>query len=360
MRWFVVLIVIVFCADSYAQDCSNVIALSKTIRTSVSDKREVEAHAANFCSEYSRHFMERSTYNFGASFSFLSGSAEGGSAAADEVASKYCSASDRSRASSDAFRQYIESIAPGAYTAYEQCLVLTNADVRFNVNVGSVLPKEFSLTASFRSSTGDPSTTIAYTSSADVTCKWDGLDGETKRITNGRSSILKCTRGNQETKSYVTVVWIGSGGPQNPLTLPWQAYDTAGVPVDSLTTLTRAVTRLGSRVDELTADLGRIRSESGSINMRAVGTRPLDDGSQCPTGPGGERGELSGRVSFSRPFASVPTVTIGLSTFDMAGDSNRIIIVVTGVDSGGFNYSFKTWCLTKVHSATATWMAVSR
>lgn len=360
MKWFVVLIAMVFCADSYAQDCSNVIALSKTIRTSVSDKREVEAHAANFCSEYSRHFTERSTYNFGASFSFLSGSAEGGSASADEVASKYCSASDRSRASSDAFKQYIESIAPGAYSAYEQCLLLTNADVRFNVNVGSVLPKEFSLTASFRSSTGAPSTTIDYTSSTDVTCKWDGQDGNTKTITSGRSSILKCTRPNQATKSYVTVVWTGSGGAQTPLTLPWQAYDSDGIPVDSLATLTRAVTRLGTRVDGLTADLGRIRLESGSIGMRAVGTRALVDDSQCTAGPGNERGELSGRVAFSRSFASVPTVTIGLSSFDMTGDTNRILIVVTGVDSSGFNYSFKTWCFTKIYGATATWMAIGR
>lgn len=359
MRWIVVLLAVVFCMDAYGQDCSSVIALSKTINTVVSDKSEVEQNAAEFCNEYSRHRGESSTYNYGAGFKFLSASFGGGNASVDEVASKYCSASDRSRATSNAFKQYIESIAPEAYSAYEQCLRLTDKDVKFNVNVGSVLPTEFSLTASFRSSTGQTSTTIDYSSSQDVTCKWDGQIGNRKIINNGTSSILKCNRGDQSRRSFVEVVWTGGGGVT--LTLPWQAYNSSGIPVDSLTTLQQVVAGLRSQVNGLSANFGRIRFEYGSIGMKAVNTRPLHDSSQCPNGEAGLRGELFGRVPFSSPFASIPTVTVGLSQLDIEGNkNNRISVKVIGVDSTGFNYSFTTHCDTQIHSATANWIAVAK
>src|SRR5205085_12576374 len=121
-------------------------------------------------------------------------------------------------------------------------------------------------------------------------------------IANRTSSILKFIRENQATKSTVTVVWTGSA-VLNPLALTWPKVDSDGNSVDSLDMLKQTVTGLRSQVDGLSAAIGRIRFENGSIAMKAVDTRPLEDGSTCPSDPSsGLRGNLSGRVTFSRRF----------------------------------------------------------
>src|SRR5437867_4479171 len=79
---------------AFGEDCTSVIALSKIVSTAVADQESVDQHAAKFCSEYSRGVQSSSDSSFGASFKFLSASFGAAGATKEEVASKYCSASN--------------------------------------------------------------------------------------------------------------------------------------------------------------------------------------------------------------------------------------------------------------------------
>ena len=104
------------------QQCESVISLSKVVSTVVSDQEAVESHAANFCSEYAKSTGESRSLSFSASYKFLSASLGLSSASYEDVASKYCSASNSSMRATNAYKQYVESISPEAYDAYKACL----------------------------------------------------------------------------------------------------------------------------------------------------------------------------------------------------------------------------------------------
>jgi hypothetical protein len=252
----------------HAQECESVIALSKVVATVVADKDSVEQHAANFCNEYSRSGGKSSSASYGASYKFLSASYGSTSASVESVASSYCSASNSYSASKDAYKQYIETISPNAYSAYEQCLRMSRQDLKFNVNTASILPNQFSMSASFVSSTGQPNAQITYSASKDVTCHWDSTDEKTRILKTGHSAILECEREDSIQRSYVSVIRSDVGANQDTLTLPWQRYDKNGDPVDTLEALRRRIISLETQLAQLSAG-----AEKESSIVEALGKR---------------------------------------------------------------------------------------
>jgi hypothetical protein len=360
MRTYLICFIAAASSVCRAQDCESVIALSKVVSTVVSDRESVEQHAARFCGEYSRGSAEGDETRFGASYKFLAGTLGVANASLDAVASRYCSAANESVAIKDAYKQYVESISPNAYGAYEQCLQMSKRDLKFNVNLNSILPTEFSISASFVSSTGQANAVVTYVSSKDVVCRWDGGDGEVREIMSGSSAILECERPDPRTASYVSVVRKNGAG-QELLTLPWPRYDESGVAVDSLAALSGKITALQSKMQEIDVAAGRSDVQAGTILLRTAGTREILDSTQCPSDMDTFRGEPQGRVNFPRPFASIPIVTVGLSSLELRGDDgvSRLKISVHSADQQGFNYSFVTWCRTAVYSASVSWLAIA-
>ena len=356
MKQLLLLSFAIYSGTTVAQDCSNVIALSKISSTFVSDQDTVESHATNFCSEYAKGSASTSGTSFGASFKFLSLSFGNSNASTETIASKYCSASNSASARKDSYKQYIESISPNAYSAYEQCLKLSKSDLRFNVNAGSILPNQFSMSVTFASTVEDNKSAAVIASSSDgIACTWIGNQSKLKDIKSGSTAILECKRANQGKPGYVSVVRKDVAFI-DPLTLPWPAYDGQGNKIDTMA-------KLQGRLAQAEDRIALVRSEKGTIAITAKGTRPLDDASQCPTTADAYRGERNGRVNFAGQFSVTPTVQAALTSIDIAGgnpgDSNRLSFYVTSVDPKGFNYTFTTWCITKVFSASAAWLAVS-
>lgn len=253
-----------------AQQCESVIELSKTRSTVVQDNKAVSQHASNFCREYSSVSNRSASRNFGASYKFLSATFGSSSASADEVASKYCASDNASSASSDAYRQYIENIAPGAFGAYEQCVKMSEQSIRFNIDSGSILPTEFSLSVSFTSaSSGLSNTSLAFSGSSDVTCKWDQT-GETVRVLRtGSTALLKCVRADQSRRSYVTVVDSGSGR-NLPLTLPWQAFDSQGIPINWAQAIENQLSAAQARINDIEERLTALSAQADSNESRYV------------------------------------------------------------------------------------------
>jgi hypothetical protein len=264
-----VLIVALAPSVSAADDnCASVIALSRVVTTVVSDRDSVERHASTFCKEYARAKSSGKAMSASASYKFLSGSFGKSSASHEEVASKYCAASDYKSASSDAFKQYVESIAPNAYASYEQCLRLSQTDLRFSIDLASVLPTEFTLIASFVSREGRSDASVAVSSSKDVTCRWkaDAVEStDSTRIPTSGSKFPSCERDDQTKRSYVTVVRTDTGRNES-LTVPWQPYDESGVPLD---TLGRLKARIESAEDQLASLASRALTRTVTLSKEA-------------------------------------------------------------------------------------------
>lgn len=263
----------------YSGDCESIIGLSKLTTATTSDKSAIEQHAANFCREYKQYVAAKrnsanasenaadnrrssssqsgstSSFSGGASYGVLSASmsqsksgfnsaanassdyaynatsSADAAASVDDIASKYCNATSDYSARDDAYRQYVESIAPGAFDAYKSCIEFSAKDLTFHVEPGSILPTEFVMTASFKSSnSGVASADVEYSASNGVACTWNGEPSTKKVIPTGGSAILKCSRADQEKPAFVTLV--GTTVSSRSMVMPWTAYPKDGGLVD--------------------------------------------------------------------------------------------------------------------------------
>ncbi len=266
------LIIVFFCVsaivmDATASECTAVIALSKIRTDVVQDSSSLETAARNFCKEYASAKNSGKTMNVGVSYSGLGASFGSGSVSAEQIASKYCDASDESKARSDAYRQYVETIAPGAFAAYERCEELSKSGVKISVEPASILPKNFKAFVSFSSDSSTAQQEIAYSASPGVSCTWDGTKKNKVVLTPNTSSSLSCERSNDSEKSAVLIFATSKANSQ--LAFQWDAYKN-GAPVDWMK-------QLLSRVDQ-------------SVNAMTEATNSIKAGvvafalNSCPTG----------------------------------------------------------------------------
>lgn len=262
------LAVVSFCSAAPAQQCENVIALSKVSSTTIADKASVEQHANNFCSEYSKSGGKSSSNSFGASYKFLSLSSANADASVEAIASKYCSASSNFSSSSDAYRQYVEAIAPGAFDAYQQCIQLSSRDVRFSLSPASTLPTEFSMTVSFTGSAApNKSAEISATAATGIGCTWDGKAKSSTVIATGQTSVLQCKRHDAGRRGYV--VLARTDGTREAMTIPWQAYGKDGTPIDSLAAFEARVRKLETDVASSIANYSAQQGALANLTTRA-------------------------------------------------------------------------------------------
>jgi len=235
-----------------ADDCSNVIALSKTRSETISDKETVEQHADNFCKAYStwktRSRSDQNESDLGASFKFLkfsmSASNSYSDTSAEAVASKYCSATNESRSAKNAYRQYVETISPDGFQAYEACLRFKEEELTFGIDPNTVLPKELKLTAKFTGlSSSSTHADVTVNASESVACSWDGTKSDSRRIERGTTAILTCKRDRSSTRSFVSLTRTNGSRGAEAMSLSWIAYDDNGQPIEVLQSLLQELRR---------------------------------------------------------------------------------------------------------------------
>lgn len=264
------LLVAAFCVIPgvmFAQECESVIALSKVRSVVVSDEATVERHAENFCKEYAKVSSGGSSTNIGVSYEFLAGTFGQTKASMQQVASRYCAADQSYQASRDTYKQYVESISPNAFSAYDQCKKM-NESVRFDVDEASILPDEFTMSVSFASpQRGDTSATLAYSAPKGISCAWDGTEEKSVVIASGSTELLKCSRPDPSKKGYVTVVRKDG---RNAITLPWPAYNADGIPVDQISTLASEVGVVTARTQQLEKAIEGLHSDNSNLKKELI------------------------------------------------------------------------------------------
>ena len=126
-RWFAgVLLAVAFSgapASVVAQDdpCLGIIEAYRVVTADFRDSERFQTHANAFCDEHSQAMSRNRSFRSSGSLEFLKSALNLRQATANEIATKFCSAEDSSRADSDVFRRYKEMISPEAYDAYRIC-----------------------------------------------------------------------------------------------------------------------------------------------------------------------------------------------------------------------------------------------
>jgi len=249
--------------------CTDIIALSKTTAQVVQSQDSLESNASAFCKEYKSQTSSSKSASYSASYKFLSASMGQSNAAESDVASKYCSSDASLTVRADAYRQYVESISPQAYAAYEACEKFSRQDISFDVNPASILPAEMSISASFAPKKESVSK-LKYAASKDVKCRWTTKeqDGVTV-LPSGSSTLLECERAGYTKPSFISIYEENSGN-SNRLTIAWPAYNDNGTPLNLVTDLQQKTQEALTRLDQFS------RSLSGAVLAF--------NASQCPAG----------------------------------------------------------------------------
>lgn len=231
MKTAIVMALLALNIKAQAENCESIIALSKTISTVVQDESGVNSHATMFCNEYSQAQKAGRSMEISASYDFLSASFGANKVSAVQIASKYCSASSDYRRRDDAYRQYVETISPNAYSAYEQCTAMRNKYLVFEIKTETLLATEMVISVKFVQSSAESRASLSYNASSGITCAWDQGSGQTFKFTSAGSTGLTCRRTDATKKGYVVVRRTDS---TDELAFSWIAMNSNGDPLDTL------------------------------------------------------------------------------------------------------------------------------
>jgi hypothetical protein len=241
---------IAICIPAYGEDCTNVLALSRDLSTSLSDNASVQTAAQQFCSQYKSYLTSHDSTSFGANYlDILSGSYDNSNSNITETASRYCSAADNYNAYSDSYERYIDKIDPGAFGAYDACIKSEERKLAFNAKPESILPDEFSMSVAF-TEPGNAKADLVYSSSNSVNCTWSNSHSSNTTIQSPGAVILSCKRGSHSTPSYVRVVRTNG---EDDFILPWQAYTDEGTPINILNNYQESLDVLTKKLNIMSA-----------------------------------------------------------------------------------------------------------
>ena len=236
-------------------NCAEVIRLSRQTASIVQTKDHFEEHAKNFCDEYRSSKSSNRSQSYGASYELLAASMSGSRTSEVQVASKYCSTNERESRRQDAYEQYLNTVSPGAFGAYEACQNFSSTGTR--IDLSAVHEKEMFVNLTNSLDTGDAR--IRFSGTQGVNCHWDASDAnehsQDKWMLKPRSAaVVMCNR-TSSTQDDSVIVYT-STSPNIPLTFPWSRYNEEGEPVDSLRDLQQQLATLERDVSNMNVDLG--------------------------------------------------------------------------------------------------------
>lgn len=223
-------LLLIMAETSNANNCSDVLKLSAITSESVQTEESFNKEAASFCREYAK--SQGSTNKAGGSVGY-GGFTLGGTSAksnSEAIAEKLCKSNNKEQLRENAYRTYIRTIAPQAYSSYNQC-ISSGDELRINLLGGT--EKHASIRVAFNSQSVGNTAGIIVDSNDTVKCIWKNSQADIDTqlsFTNGQSKILKCNRKDSSEEGYITIVDERSSKKNAYLNIPWSAYKV-GVPV---------------------------------------------------------------------------------------------------------------------------------
>lgn len=239
--------------------CTDVIALSRITSRTVTNESDFAKMAKAFCTQYSSSKASGSGMSVGVQYAGIGGSYGSTDSSAEAIASRTCDSLNTESVSSSAYQNYVEAIAPGAYPAYERCILAEQGGIQFSADPASAgeMSLVFAVTNGSRNNV-PVSQTFEFQESAGVSCKWKGAaaPGGQKTLGPNMTSSAYCTRTDSSKRASVVVYSTTRG--DLPVTFVWQEYK-AGQKVDDLLSLQ-------ARVSASEITLGSIQSSVVAFN----------------------------------------------------------------------------------------------
>ena len=368
---FVLLVLLMGSAN--AQNTSSCGALPDVLKfgadqTEILKTREEARRAYRYaCNEKSGTTTESAGASANIGWDLFSVGAQNNSQSLSDYRSLYCSQDEDDVANQVAknFRQ--RSVNPAAVAAWRDCInqrTGINLDPRIDTSQKVV---SFSITYNPARIPGGIRPILRGISSQTFDCKTAGtgeridVGGESRRISANDALNIRCDRnpetsttGNRQVDRYRedTLILDLSSGAHRINFSEWRE----GPILDEFAELQRRIETLSRELEthkqEVHVQVGVVSLPHDSDGLREV---------VRTQGRRRDQGIVNGRVDFATPFSSVPEVQLALSRLDVWSHANtRIETIVKSVDQEGFDYELYYWADTRVHSATASWIAVAK
>jgi len=228
-------------------DCYSILTRAKTRETIDYNREDFKKRLYQICDE------QRDSQGGG-----VSGSLFGFSASLttnSENFKRICTHKEDESLLEEAYRSYVERIAPGAMGALTECLAAkeTDFDLRF------FEAHQLQMLVNFKPHTTVDQAQIAVSTTGEgLSCFWqanpkDKAENAAKplMLKHGATQTLTCNRRNSDQKSSVTV--YRQDGVDR-ITIAWNEYDAKGVPIDTVAALHREISELKSALRAGSAD----------------------------------------------------------------------------------------------------------
>lgn len=238
-------------AEAQVSACSRIIELSKLRNETVTDSQSFAQYQRDFCRDYRSYKSSGQAMSAGGSYGPISADFGQSSSSIDSVASRYCENDGSVKSTADAYRQYIESIAPGAFESYNNCINLGKNNIEFTLPPTAIQPTN----ATFIVSNTDPKATsfdkIRYRAAPGINCQWDRPGASNEIQLRGQSAAtLNCSRASADRTGYI--IMYATTIPSSAVTVAWDEYQ-GGAPMSVVRQLQTATAEMTALRDSLRA-----------------------------------------------------------------------------------------------------------
>lgn len=248
-------------------NCESILALAKNVSVAIVDAQKFNSQARDFCTEQKRTSGKSSSGSLGVSYGNVGLDAGGSSTKTSEIAEKTCDFNSGTNVSSDAYQNYIQTVAPDALPAYQACVKARDQGV-ITIAVTTVAANRMAVAVTNASLDNTPITRIfAFQGETNASCFWGngGLFARKSLTLEGnRTAVLTCDRSDASKPSNVTVFAESRGDV--PVGLTWGAYK-GEEPVNELKTLA-----------------ARLASAETALSMLMPGAVVAFNAKDCPAG----------------------------------------------------------------------------
>ena len=233
---------------AFADDCIQVIALSRLDRTTVLDEADLREAARTYCSEYNAGKRRSNSMSLDGAYKKLTAAFGSSGSSEEDVARRVCDSTTATSIKTTLFTEYVQTIAPGAYEAYARCLEFTNsANIRFNLSSATRLATSFSINVVHATNVNSQSATMIVNSSPEIRCRFEQSNDKRVILGPNTSTDLLCTRPSANNPGWVSV--SRRDATVGALQLTWGAFTADGLPVDPLNDLLRETRELRQVVE---------------------------------------------------------------------------------------------------------------
>ena len=256
-------------AQGQADNCLELVRLSRTTSQSISNEADFADHVKDFCAKYKQRTRSGNSADYGLSYKYLGASMESSSRSEENVASTYCRYQGDMRANEASYSTYLDGIAPGAYLAYAACLNAREGGIIYSLS-GLERDRLF-MSIALQSSNMNEFAELSYHASSGVTCRWGNQDTHNSKnqLRGNETTTLICRRELPHSEplaepDQVNIVRANSTRDQ-PIDIPWQKYNGDDEPVGTLADIRR---ELSGQLDKLAAQLATFDARLNGTDER--------------------------------------------------------------------------------------------